>query len=82
MKRETWNVLKAFLIELVLYAALVTGYFFLVLHFLGDTLLNLYQTERRVYAFFALALIVGQGIVFEILTRALLRLFRAKTEKK
>lgn len=81
MKRETWNVLKAFLIELVLYAALVTIYFFAVLHFLGDFLLRLYQEEPHIYAFTALLLIIGQGFVLEILTRGLLRMVR-KGEKK
>jgi hypothetical protein len=82
MKRETWNVIKPFVIELAVYGALVAGYFFLVLHFLGGALLNLYQNERKLYAFTALALIIGQGIVLEILTRALLRFIRGKGTKE
>lgn len=78
MNREKWNVIKSFAIELALYGAAVTVYFFLVLHFLGGTLLNLYQEERQVYAFASLALIVGQGFVLEMLTRGLLRLARGK----
>ncbi len=82
MKPETRNVLKAFLVEIVLYAALVTIYFFAVLHFLGDLLLRLFQEDRTVYAFVALMLIIGQGFVLEILTRSLLRMVRGKGEKK
>lgn len=82
MKRETWEIVKWFLVELALYAALVTVYFFLVLHSLGGVLLNLFQEERKLYAFAALALIIGQGIVLEILTRAVLRVFRRKGERK
>jgi hypothetical protein len=83
MKRETWNVLKAFVVEFIVYAVLVTAYFLLVLRFLGDLLLRLFQEEdRTAYAVVALLLIIGQGFVLEILTRTLLRVFRGKGEKK
>jgi hypothetical protein len=82
MKQETRNVLKSFIIELFLYTVLVVAYFFLVLHFLGGALLHLFQDQRRFYAFVSLALIAGQGIILEILTRALLRLIRGKGAKE
>jgi hypothetical protein len=65
-----------FLVELVAYALLVTGYFFLVLHFLGGALANLYDTNKTTYAVVTLALIVGQGVLLEMLTTALLRVFQ------
>jgi hypothetical protein len=80
MKRELKAVFKSFSIELVVYAILVVGYFFLVLHFLGSWLYHLYHDERKIYAFMALALIVGQGIVLETLTRTLLRVIRRGRE--
>jgi membrane protease YdiL (CAAX protease family) len=66
----------SFLLVLVLYAVLVTGYFFLVLHFLGGALRALFETNKTAYAFVALALIIGQGVLLEVLTRALLRFFQ------
>ena len=42
MKAETSTTLRAFLIELAVYAVLVTGYFFLVLHFLSGWLQELH----------------------------------------
>ncbi len=66
----------SFLLELVVYAVLVTGYFFLVLHFLGGAARNLFVTNKTAYAFVALALIIGQGVLLEILTSALLRFFQ------
>ncbi|HWX20939.1 MAG TPA: hypothetical protein VN578_13650 [Candidatus Binatia bacterium] len=66
--------------ELVVYAALVAGYYFLVLHFLGTWLEQLFRNERRVYAFVALALILGQGLVLEVLTRLLLTWIKPHTE--
>ena len=66
----------SFLLELVVYAVLVTGYFFLVLHFLGGALRALFETNKTAYAFVALALIIGQGVLLEVLTSALLRFFQ------
>lgn len=81
MKREIISIFKSFTVELVVYAALVLLYFFLVLHFLGDWLFHLFREERKTYAAVALLLIIGQGFVLEIVTRALLGLIRGKKEK-
>ena len=72
MKPEVETSVRAFLIEFVVYAALVAGYYFLVLHFLGDWLWHLFTRDRRTYAALALALIIGQGFLLEFLTRFLL----------
>jgi hypothetical protein len=66
----------SFFLELMVYAVLVTGYFFLVLHFLGGALRILFVTNKTAYAFVALALIIGQGVLLEVLTSALLRFFQ------
>lgn len=78
MKKGIRELLKSFSLELPVYAVLVVGYFFLVLHFLGGWLFHLFNDERRTYAAVALVLIIAQGFVLEILTRGLLRLFRRK----
>jgi hypothetical protein len=80
MKRDLAKSLRSFLIEIVVYAGLVTGYYFLVLHFLGDWLHQVFQGERRIYAALSLGLIVGQGILLELLTRSLLRWLKGPTE--
>jgi hypothetical protein len=72
MKRDVETSIRAFLIEFVVYAALVAVYYFLVLHFLGDWLSHLFNQDRRTYAVVALALIIGQGFLLEVLTRVLL----------
>lgn len=72
MKPEVENSVRAFLLEFVLYAVLVAVYYFLVLHFMGDWLWHLFTRDRRTYAAVALALIIGQGFLLEILTRLLL----------
>jgi hypothetical protein len=57
-----------FLIELVIYAALVVAYFFVVLRLLGEPLGDLYGSNLTLYAFLALALIVAQAVLLEAVT--------------
>ncbi len=80
MKREVRNSLRLFLIEFVVYAVLVAGYYFLVLHYLGGWLNELFKTQRHAYAWVALGLIVGQGVVLDLVTRLLLTWIRPYTE--
>lgn len=67
--------------ETILYAGLVAGYYFLVLHFLGGWLNHLFLHDRQLYAGLALALIIGQGFLLEALTRLLLSLFKSHTHE-
>jgi hypothetical protein len=69
-------MLRAFAVEIVIYAALVTAYFFAVLHFLGGWLVQLETQHIRVYAVVALLLIIGQAVALEAVTTGLLRLLR------
>jgi hypothetical protein len=80
MKKDTATTLRAFLIELAVYAILVVAYFFFVLHFLGGGLLQLEQHHRYTYAGVAILLIIGQAVVLEALTTFLLRLIRGRSE--
>jgi len=80
MKKETAKTLRAFLIELVIYAVLVVGYFFLVLHFLGEGLQQLEQNHRYSYAVVAILLMIGQAVVLQNVTTVLLRLIRRRAE--
>jgi hypothetical protein len=80
MKKETATTLRAFLIELAVYAVLVVGYFFLVLHFLGDWLYQLEMHHRYTYAGVAILLIIGQAVVLENVTTLLLRVIRGRSE--
>jgi hypothetical protein len=80
MKKEARGALKAFLIELVVYAALVISYFFLVLHLLGGWLHDLSSHHRYIYALTAILLIIGQAVFLEAVTTFLLRLLRGRSE--
>lgn len=80
MKSETAKTLWAFAVELVVYGVLVVGYFFLVLHFLGEWLYQLEAQHAKTYAGVAILLIIGQAVVLEGITTFLLRLFSGRSE--
>lgn len=66
------KLLRNFVIELLIYGTLIVAYFLLVLRYLGDWLLQMYNSELRQYAFVALGLIVAQAVVLEIVTSLLI----------
>ncbi|HEU0208142.1 MAG TPA: hypothetical protein VFQ78_04105 [Candidatus Udaeobacter sp.] len=78
MKKDTAKSLRAFSIELAIYAVLVAAYFFLVLHLLGNWLYRLETQHRVLYAVVALVLIAGQAIVLDAVTTLLFRLLRRR----
>jgi hypothetical protein len=80
MKKETARTLRAFALELLIYGVLVTGYFFLVLHLLGDWLYGLEVHHRYTYATVAILLVIGQAVLLESLTTFLIRLIRGRSE--
>jgi hypothetical protein len=78
MKQDAAKSLRAFAAELAIYAVLVTGYFFLVLHLLGNWLFRLETQHRVLYALVAILLIAGQAVVLDAVTTVLFRLVRGR----
>ena len=78
MKKDTAKSLRAFAVELVIYSVLVTAYFFLVLHLLGEWLYRLEAQHRYTYAGVAILLIAGQAVVLDTVTTLLFRLPRGR----
>jgi hypothetical protein len=76
MKKDNAKSVRVFAIELAIYAALVTAYFFLVLHLLGNWLYRLETEHRVVYAVVAILLIAGQAVMLDAVTRVLFRFLR------
>ena len=74
-KKEDWS-LRDFFLELLVYAVFIVAYFLLVLHLLGPWLKHLFDEKRTTYAVVSLALIIGQGVVLESVTRLILGLIR------
>jgi len=78
MKKQAAKSLRAFAIELAVYTVLVTCYFFLVLHLLGNWLYHLENQHRYIYAGVALLLIAGQAVVLDTVTTLLFRVLRGR----
>ena len=78
MKKDAAKSIRVFAAELAIYAILVTGYFFLVLHLLGGWLYQLETKHRVLYAVVALLLIAGQAVALDALTTGLFRLLRRR----
>jgi hypothetical protein len=78
MKKEAAKSLRAFAIEMAVYAVLVICYFFLVLNLLGDWLYRLEAQHRYAYAGVALLLIIGQAVLLDTVTTLLFRFLRGR----
>jgi hypothetical protein len=78
MNANKRRFLTSFAIEIVVYAALMFAYFFLVLHFLSGWITQLCHEHPTGYAFVALGLMVGQGVALELVTSALFRFIRER----
>lgn len=81
MKPGLKKIFKAFSLEMPLYAVLMAGYAFFVLHYMGDWLFGLFRDDRKLYAATALGLIVGQGLLLDMVARGLLALVKVKQDK-
>jgi hypothetical protein len=71
-KKDRLRAFRNLAVELFVYGVLVTLYALSVLQFLADPLAQLYENNLTLYAWVALALIVGQGVALEELTSFLL----------
>ena len=80
MRPEASTTLGLFLVEILLYAVLVTLYFLLVLRYLSDWLQWLHLHHTVYYAAIAVVLIIGQAVLLQTLTTWLLRTLRRRSE--
>jgi len=80
LKSAMQRTLLYLIIELAIYAALVSLYLAFVLSFLVDWLKDLYAKEPALYAIVAILLMIGQAIVLERLVASLVHLTRRRRE--
>ena len=80
MEKQDLKRFRSFALELLVYTLLVSVYVLLALNFMSGWLKNLYDHGKTRYAIVCLLLIIGQGVVLETVTSALLRFIRTKTE--
>jgi hypothetical protein len=65
------QMIRNFLIEMAIYGALLVGYFYVALRFLGEPLKNLFDQSLLFYAITGLILIVAQAVLLEFITSLL-----------
>lgn len=80
MENKPVHAARTFLIELTVYSCLIVVYVFFVIALLGGWLDALYLHHKIRYALAALLLIIGQGVVLEMVTSVLLKLIRSRSE--
>jgi hypothetical protein len=73
-KDDARTLIRNFVIELVVYGALVLAYSMIVLRWLSEPLRELFHSNLLVYALLSLGLIVAQGAVLDAVTAFLLSL--------
>jgi len=78
MKSVKKSTLFRVIIELTMYAVLLSAYLILVLHFLVDWLKELSTKQPDVYAYVSILLMIGQAIGLERLTASLVHLTRQR----
>jgi len=72
-KLEPRILFRNLLIEIIIYSALIFGYYLLVLRYLGDWLLSLFQSNLILYAVTGLSLIVVQAVFLGVVTSFMLK---------
>jgi len=72
-KLEPRILFRNLLIEIIIYSALIFGYYLLVLRYLGDWLLALFQSNLILYAVTGLSLIIVQAVFLGIVTSFLMK---------
>jgi hypothetical protein len=78
MSAPSKRTLIGFAVELLIYAALIAVYFFLVLRFLGDWLKALFLYRRDLYTVVAILLMIGQAVGLEFVTNMLATFLRLR----
>ena len=72
-KLEPRILFRNLLIEIIIYSALIFGYYLLVLRYLGDWLMSIFQSNLVLYAVTGLSLTVIQAAFLGMVTSFLMK---------
>lgn len=67
-------IIRNLAIEMVLYAILLVGYFYLALQYLADPLFDYFNNNLTAYAFIGLGLIIAQAVLLDNIVGFLIKL--------
>jgi hypothetical protein len=77
MKRMEPGILfRNLLIEIVIYSILIFGYYLLVLRWLDDWLMMIFNTNLVYYAFVGLSMILIQAVLLDFVTSFLMKFIK------
>lgn len=69
-------LLRNLVLELIIYASLIFAYYLVVLRWLVDWLLNLFNTDLVVYAIAGLSMIFVQAVILDFVTSYLMKFIK------
>ncbi len=72
-KLEPHVLIRNLMIEIIIYSILIFGYYLIVLRWLDDWLMSIFQSNLVVYAVTGLGLIVIQAALLDFVTSFLMR---------
>ena len=72
-KLEPRILFRNLLIEIIIYGVLIFGYYLMVLRWLDDWLMSIFQSDLVLYAVTGLGLIVVQAALLDLVTSFLMK---------
>lgn len=72
-KMEPRKLFRNLLIEIIIYSFLIFGYYLLVLRYLGDWLMEIFESNLVYYSFAGLGLILMQAVLLDFITSFLMK---------
>ena len=72
-KMEPRILFRNLLVEIIIYSVLIFGYYLLVLRWMGDWLMNMFNTNLVYYSLVGLGLIFVQAVLLDFVTSFLMK---------
>lgn len=72
-KLEPKILFRNLLVEITIYSFLIFGYYFLVLRWLGDWFMTMFNTNLVIYSLVGLGLILIQAVLLDFVTSFLMK---------
>jgi len=72
-KLEPRKLFRNLLIEILIYSVLIFGYYLIVLRYLDDWLLSLFQSSLSFYSLIGIGMIIIQAVLLDFVTSFLMK---------
>ena len=72
-KMDPRKLIRNLLFEIIIYSLLIFGYYLLVLRWLGDWIMSIFNSNLYIYAFAGLGLIFVQAVLLDLVTSFLMK---------